>query len=238
MLVQVKDLHFSYQKGREVLKGLCFSLKAGKIHGFLGHNGAGKTTLFQLLAGGLRPQKGTIRFSRDALKGREDMALVPESGGFFESLTVWENLRFRYLLSGQPEKAMQGHIRQMEEIFGLEQEENHPAKHLSTGMKKRLALACALISGPRVLLLDEPTNGIDPATYALLQKLLKRLRETGVSILVSSHDLGFISKTADDIVILQEGQILYQAPAEDVSEEELESLYFSTIGGEVPDEEW
>lgn len=133
---------------------------------------------------------------------------------------------------------MQGYIRQMEEVFGLEKEENQSANHLSTGMKKRLALACALISGPRVLLLDEPTNGIDPATYALLQKLLKRLRETGVSILVSSHDLGFISKTADDIVILQEGQILYQAPAEDVSEGELESLYFSTTGGEVPDEEW
>lgn len=82
------------------------------------------------------------------------------------------------------------------------------------------------------------TNGIDPTTYALLQKLLKRLRETGVSILVSSHDLGFISKTADDIVILQEGQILYQAPTEDVSEKELQSLYFSATGGEAPDEEW
>lgn len=238
MLVEVKDLHFSYQKGHEVLKGLDFLLEAKKIHGFLGHNGAGKTTLFLLLAGSLRPQKGDIRYSREAIKGREEMALVPENGGFFESLTVWENLRFRYLLSNQSEKAMKEHIRRMEQVFGLEEDQNQPAKHLSTGMKKRLALACALISGPRVLLLDEPTNGIDPTTYVLLQKLLKCLLESGVSILLSSHDLAFISKTADDIVILQQGQVLYQTPAGNLSEEELQRLYFSATGGEVADGEW
>lgn len=226
MLIKIANVSHSYKKGYEVLKEITYEVPENKICTFLGHNGVGKTTLFLLIAGHLKLKSGSIAFNPDLVSDRSQIAFVPESGGFFDSFTVRENLRFFYLLSDCSENKMNERISLMMRIFGLEAHEKMIGKKLSSGLRKRLSLACAIICEPKVLLLDEPTNGIDPATHELLIKILKQLKEKGTNILINSHDLAFVSKVSDVISILDEGKLVFTDSTENLDSDKLEEIYF------------
>jgi ABC-2 type transport system ATP-binding protein len=213
------DLSKRY-KDRWAVKHLDLRVDQGDIYGFIGQNGAGKSTTLKLLCGLARPtQGGTLIFGkpvRDSVARRRVGALI-EQPGLYPDLSGRENLRLYAMLLGldSPE-------RQVEEILktvGLAPGEKKPVRHYSMGMKQRLGVALALMGGPDLLLLDEPINGLDPEGIREMRELLLRLnRERGLTILVSSHILGELSKIATRYGIIQQGRMVEQITAGELAQ--------------------
>ncbi len=187
-------------------------VEQGDIYGFIGRNGAGKSTTLKLLCGLARPAQGeTLIFDRpvtDAVARRRVGALI-EQPGLYPDLSGRENLRLYAGLLGldSPDTQVDGIL----ETVGLSPRERKPVKRYSMGMKQRLGVGLALLGGPDLLLLDEPINGLDPEGIRGMRELLLRLnRERGVTILLSSHILGELSKIATRYGIIREGRMVEQ----------------------------
>ena len=195
-------------------------VEQGDIYGFIGQNGAGKSTALKLLCGLARPTQGeALIFGkpvRDSVARRRVGALI-EQPGLYPDLSGRENLRLYAALLG-----LDSPDRQVEEAMaavGLSSGEKKPAGHYSMGMKQRLGVALALLGGPDLLLLDEPINGLDPEGIREMRELLLRLnRERGLTILVSSHILGELSKIATRYGIIQEGRMVEQITAAELEQ--------------------
>ena len=218
-VIQTMDLSKRY-KDRWAVKHLDLRVDQGDIYGFIGQNGAGKSTTLKLLCGLARPTQGeALIFGkpvRDSVARRRVGALI-EQPGLYPDLSGRENLRLYAMLLGldSPE-------RQVEEILktvGLAPGEKKPVRHYSMGMKQRLGVALALMGGPDLLLLDEPINGLDPEGIREMRELLLRLnRERGLTILVSSHILGELSKIATRYGIIQQGRMVEQITAGELAQ--------------------
>ncbi|MCI8913721.1 MAG: ABC transporter ATP-binding protein [Lawsonibacter sp.] len=225
-VIQTMDLSKRY-KDRWAVKHLDLRVDQGDIYGFIGQNGAGKSTTLKLLCGLARPTQGeTLIFGkpvRDSVARRRVGALI-EQPGLYPDLSGRENLRLYAMLLGldSPE-------RQVEEILktvGLAPGEKKPVRHYSMGMKQRLGVALALMGGPDLLLLDEPINGLDPEGIREMRELLLRLnRERGLTILVSSHILGELSKIATRYGIIQQGRMVEQITAGELAQKCTDSLH-------------
>ena len=218
-VIQTMGLSKRY-KDRWAVDHLDLRVEQGDIYGFIGRNGAGKSTTLKLLCGLARPTQGeALIFGkpvRDSVARRRVGALI-EQPGLYPDLSGRENLRLYAALLGldSPE-------RQVEEILktvGLSPKEKKPVRHYSMGMKQRLGVALALLGGPDLLLLDEPINGLDPEGIREMRELLLRLnRERGLTILVSSHILGELSKVATRYGIIQEGRLVEQITAAELEQ--------------------
>ena len=218
-VIQTTDLSKRY-KDRWAVDHLDLRVEQGDIYGFIGQNGAGKSTTLKLLCGLARPTQGeALIFGkpvRDSVARRRVGALI-EQPGLYPDLSGQENLRLCAALLGldSPE-------RQVEEILktvGLPLREKKPVRHYSMGMKQRLGVALALLGGPDLLLLDEPINGLDPEGIREMRELLLQLnRERGLTILVSSHILGELSKIATRYGIIQEGRMVEQITAAELEQ--------------------
>ena len=218
-VIQTAGLSKRY-KDRWAVDHLDLRVEQGDIYGFIGQNGAGKSTTLKLLCGLARPTQGeALIFGkpvRDSVARRRVGALI-EQPGLYPDLSGQENLRLCAALLGldSPE-------RQVEEILktvGLPLREKKPVRHYSMGMKQRLGVALALLGGPDLLLLDEPINGLDPEGIREMRELLLRLnRERGLTILVSSHILGELSKIATRYGIIQEGRLMEQITAAELEQ--------------------
>ena len=218
-VIQTMGLSKRY-KDRWAVDHLDLRVEQGDIYGFIGQNGAGKSTTLKLLCGLARPTQGeALIFGkpvRDSVARRRVGALI-EQPGLYPDLSGRENLRLYAALLGLDSPA-----RQVEEILktvGLSPGEKKPVRHYSMGMKQRLGVALALLGGPDLLLLDEPINGLDPEGIREMRELLLRLnRERGVTILVSSHILGELSKIATRYGIIQEGRLVEQITAAELEQ--------------------
>ena len=218
-VIQTSGLSKRY-RDRWAVDRLDLVVEQGDIYGFIGQNGAGKSTTLKLLCGLARPTQGeALIFGkpvRDSVARRRVGALI-EQPGLYPDLSGRENLRLCAALLGldSPE-------RQVEEILrtvGLAPGEKKPVRHYSMGMKQRLGVALALLGGPDLLLLDEPINGLDPEGIREMRELLLRLnRERGLTILVSSHILGELSKIATRYGIIQQGRMVEQITAAELGQ--------------------
>ena len=213
-VIQTMGLSKRY-KDRWAVDHLDLRVDQGDIYGFIGQNGAGKSTTLKLLCGLARPTHGeALIFGkpiRDSVARRRVGTLI-EQPGLYPDLSGRENLRLYAALLGldSPERQVDGIL----ETVGLTPGEKKPVKHYSMGMKQRLGVGLALLGGPDLLLLDEPINGLDPEGIREMRELLLRLnRERGVTILVSSHILGELSKIATRYGIIQEGRMVEQITA-------------------------
>ena len=189
--IEAKDL--KKRLGRnQALDGASFNFEAGVLHGLIGPDGAGKTTLLRTLMGLLRPDSGTLRFTRAGadLKFadiRPGMAYMPQRQCLYADLSIGEHLDFFRDLYRLPESVYQPRRKELLEITRLDKFVDRPAGNLSGGMYKKLGLMCALLQSPNVLLLDEPTNGVDPISRREFWELLYRLSGGGeVTIVVST----------------------------------------------------
>ena len=213
-VIQTMGLSKRY-KDRWAVDHLDLRVDQGDIYGFIGQNGAGKSTTLKLLCGLARPTHGeALIFGkpiRDSVARRRVGTLI-EQPGLYPDLSGRENLRLYAALLGldSPERQVDGIL----ETVGLTPGEKKPVKHYSMGMKQRLGVGLALLGGPDLLLLDEPINGLDPEGIREMRELLLRLnRERGLTILVSSHILGELSKIATRYGIIQEGRMVEQITA-------------------------
>lgn len=193
---------------RPVLHDLTFAVREGEIAGLIGPNGSGKTTTIRLMNGVIRPRTGRIRVSgHDPATGgdaiRSLSGILTESAGFYVHLTALENLRFFGALYG-----MKGDGRALEllEEFGLLPHKNQKVGTYSTGMKKRLGLAKALLHRPRLLFLDEPTNGLDPEGIRMVLSYIRGLNQRdGTTMILCSHLLQQLETVCHRYLFLQPG---------------------------------
>ena len=215
-----KDLQKSYGR-RPALRGLSFSLEAGRVLGFLGPNGAGKTTSIRILTTILEPDAGHFVVngigSEYPDRIRRVIGVLPESLGLPRQITGLEYLTYFAQLYGQPaSEARKLSLSLLEEV-GLQTRARSLVGTYSRGMRQRLGIARALVNHPVVLFLDEPTLGLDPRGQQELLSLVQRIaRERGSGIVLCSHVLSEIESVCDDVVILMAGQVVAAGPVDKV----------------------
>ena len=209
---------------------LDLQVEQGDIYGFIGRNGAGKSTTLKLLCGLAQPTQGeALLFGKpiqDSVARRRVGSLI-EQPGLYPDLSGRENLRLYATLLGLDSPARQ--VDEILETVGLSPKEKKPVKHYSMGMKQRLGVGLALLGGPDLLLLDEPINGLDPEGIREMRELLLRLnRERGMTLLISSHILGELSKIATRYGIIQQGRMVEQIIAGELTQKCTDYLHLQT----------
>jgi ABC-2 type transport system ATP-binding protein len=169
------------------VRGIDLRIEEGEIFGLIGPDGAGKTSTFQILAGVMEPTKGVASvFGRPPRGAREETGYLTQSFSLYPDLSVMENIRYTGALRRVPDTDIRERARQYLRLFDMDRFEDRLAGRLSGGMKQKLALACALVSRPRVLLLDEPTTGVDPVSRREFWDVLVHLAADGLTVLVAT----------------------------------------------------
>lgn len=211
----------------EILKDVSFEIKKGSINGLLGPNGAGKTTIIRLLNGVIEASSGTMKVMdfNPLTHGdeiRKKAGIVTESASLYHDMTAWDNLVFfaKIYNAYDPKR-----ITYLLEQFDMIGHKDQLVGSFSTGMKKRIALAKALIHRPSLLFLDEPTNGLDPeGINDVIRYLSKVNQEEGVTILICSHVLHQLESICDSYLFLNKGRIIEKG-----SRKELEDKYLTEV---------
>ena len=208
-----------------------FEVRAGEVCALLGPNGAGKSTIVRMLTGLLEPTAGSaevcgIPIANPALKNA--IGVLPESLALFDALTVEEHLE----LTGAIYKVKSAEVRsrtgQLLRILRLEHGRDTFLHECSYGMKKKTALAMALLPNPRALFLDEPFEGLDPVTAQTMRTLLRSIAQRGVTVLLTSHILSLVDRVADQVVMINRGAIVLDSPTEQLAKT-LEEHYFELV---------
>lgn len=207
-MIEVKDLHKRYAKGKvNALNGLTFSVEEGEVFGVIGPDGAGKSSLFRILASLLLPDSGTAVMNghdvvKDYRRVRQIIGYMPGRFSLYQDLSVEENLAFFATLFNT---TIEENYHLIKDIYQqIEPFKKRRAGALSGGMKQKLALSCALIHKPKILILDEPTTGVDPVSRKEFWDMLGRLKEQGITILVSTAYMDEASR-CDRIALIREG---------------------------------
>ncbi|MCI9220170.1 MAG: ABC transporter ATP-binding protein [Lachnospiraceae bacterium] len=191
------------------LKDINMTLRQGEILGFLGPSGAGKTTTIKIITGQLRQTSGEARLlGTDSANIDEsiyeNIGVVSDSSGIYKKMTVWQNLAVFARIWKVPRER----VEQVLDQVGLAEHKNKPAGKLSKGQTQRLVLARAVLHKPRVLFLDEPTSGLDPTTAVAIHRMLLELKEQGMAIFLTTHNMEEATKLCDRVALLHDGEIV------------------------------
>jgi ABC-2 type transport system ATP-binding protein len=197
----------------EAVAGISFAAAPGSILGLLGPNGAGKSTTVGLLAGLLRPDRGTVRINGAQLTGDADPAkralgLVPQEIALLEELPARTNLEIFGGLYGLAGRTLRERCDAALKLTSLTERAHDPPRTYSGGMKRRLNIACALLHQPAVLLLDEPTVGVDPQSRNAIFDTLEALRDAGHTLVYTTHYMEEVERLCDRVVIIDHGRVL------------------------------
>lgn len=206
-LLETKMLTKTYKK-QYANENINLMVEEGCIYGLLGPNGAGKSTLLKMITGMITPTEGEIlwRGKRMMRSDLVHMGALIENAPIYEELSARENLKIRTLLYDLQDSR----INEVLEIVGLENVGRKPAGKFSLGMKQRLGIAMAILNHPALLILDEPTNGLDPLAINEFRDMVRRFKNEGITLIISSHILAEIEQIADKIGIIYEGKLVYQ----------------------------
>jgi ABC-2 type transport system ATP-binding protein len=218
LVIETSGLRKVYRsRGRRIVavEGLDLSVAAGGVHGFLGPNGSGKTSTIRMLLGLARPTKGEMRLFGLPVPHRlpqviDRVGAVVEEPRFVPTFSGRKNLTLLARSIGLPRSAVDGALRQVDLTDSARA---HYAGY-SLGMRQRLAIAAALLKEPDLLILDEPTNGLDPAGIQTIRELIRSLGETGVTVLLSSHNLAEVQQICHSVSIVGEGRLLASGQVE------------------------
>jgi len=226
-VISVQNLFYSYDSF-EALHGITFRVQRGEIVGLLGPNGAGKTTTLKLVAGILSSTRGSIdvggfQLPRQHLEAKRVIGFVPEAAGLYESLSGAEFLELAGRLQGVPEKMLQARIGVLLDIFELRNVRARRIAGYSKGMRQKILLSAALLHNPQILLLDEPLSGLDVASSILIKDLLAALAARGTTILYSSHVLDVVEKVCHRALIVDQGNLVADAPLDELKSRTMES---------------
>lgn len=214
--LEAKNLVKSYGR-RVVVNNVDIRIRSGEIIGLLGRNGAGKTTIFQMIVGLIKPDSGHIILDGTEIsqaptnkRAMTGLTYLPQENSVFLKASVENNLRLALELQPYSKEEREKIIRDLLEEFGLLSLAGQPAHSLSGGERRRLEICRALVLKPKFLLLDEPFTGIDPLTILELQKILVRLKNKDIGILLSDHNVRDTFKIAGRATIIDEGEILIE----------------------------
>jgi lipopolysaccharide export system ATP-binding protein len=215
-----------------VVNGISIDITSGDVIGLLGPNGAGKTTTFLMLSGIIKPDGGKVRFNGEDInhmpshqRAEKGLIYLPQQHSVFLKASVYQNLfmvlQLYHNKSSADQKAME-----LLEDFGLTAIRNSTAYQLSGGEKRRLEIARAMIMQPKFLFLDEPFTGIDPITIIEIQKIILKLKERGIGIIITDHNVKDTFDITDKVYIIQKGKLLSAGhPSQVVQEEQTRELF-------------
>jgi ABC-2 type transport system ATP-binding protein len=230
--------------GLTAVDNVDLQVTAGQFFGFLGPNGAGKSTTIKMLTGLLAPTSGRMQllgidFSDDPVAVKRQIGVVPEGMGLFERLTGIEYLRFVGRMYGLDKPTTEKRADELLEFMQLADREKTLIADYSHGMQKKLALAAAVIHGPRILFLDEPFEGVDALAAGALKALLGRMTERGVTIFLTSHVLEIVERLCSHVAIIHRGRLVAQGSMEELragvpgvegEKKTLEQIFLSIVG--------
>jgi len=213
MLLHTEDLKKVYD-GRAVVNGVNIEVNAGEIVGLLGPNGAGKTTTFYMIVGLVRPNGGRVVFDgSDATqlpmykRARLGMGYLPQEESIFRRLTVRENIIAVMETQNFSRQEREDQCQQLMEKFGIDHVADNLALTLSGGEKRRLTIARSLVTEPKLLMLDEPFSGVDPIAVSEIQDIIRMLRQAGLAILITDHNVRETLNIVDRAYLIYEGQV-------------------------------
>ena len=231
-LLEIKEVqkdYRTYRFGRETgcinaLNKLSFSVDRGQVFGFLGPNGAGKTTTIKCIVGILTCDEGNIlingkNIEEDRLHSKSKIGFLPEQVGLYGGLTPTETLRYYGGFYEMDDKDIKTRGRNLLQKLGLGKDSERQVRGFSLGMRKRLALAVALLHEPEILILDEPTSGLDPRGVKALRAVLQELNKKGLTIILSSHVLSEIQEICTHVGIIDKGKLIRQDTIAGIREE-------------------
>ncbi len=243
MTIEIKGLTKNFGK-KEAVKGIDLTVPKGSFFGFLGPNGAGKTTTIRMVTGLLAPTSGDAILTgcsivTDAVGAKRQIGVVPDDLALFDRLSMWEHLTMVGRIHGLSQDDTHSRSEDLLKVLGLWDDRGTFAGDSSHGMRKKLALAMALIHNPDILFLDEPFEGIDPVAGKVLRKLLQRMSASGTTIFLTSHILEIIEKLVDHVAIIVEGEIALDSPLADLvaGGQTLEDAFIAAAGAAAGDTE-
>ena len=235
MSLKLDAVHLSFA-GRPVVQGVSLELHPGEVVGLLGPNGAGKTTTFNLVTGMLQPDRGDVLLDGSSIselsmpeRSRRGIGYLPQEASVFRNLSVRDNLLLAMQESGFPDQLRRERLQELVDDFQLERFLHRKGFQLSGGERRRTEVARALAvgpNGPRFLLLDEPFAGVDPLAVSDLQQLISSLRDRGVGMLITDHNVRETLSITDYACILTDGQILASGTADELASDAQVKQYY------------
>ena len=240
--IEIIDLHKIYN-GVHAVDGLSVTVPQGSFFGFLGPNGAGKTTTIKVLMGLAQPDSGSVRIlglpmPQESLAIRKVIGLVPDDSLLFDYLTGQEYLEFVARLYGLTRTLAAERARELLALFELQENPRKLIGEYSKGMRKRVALAAALIHRPRLFLMDEPFEGVDAVGARLMKDILLEQVQHGATIFLTSHVLEVVERLCDQIAIISKGKVIAHGDIEDLRHQataeatSLEDIFVNLVHGE------
>lgn len=223
-MIELQDVTVRFGE-REILRGVDLTVSAGETLVILGESGSGKSTILRVLIGLIKPTSGRVLIDgvdvtdyseRQWNEVRRHMGYVFQYSALFDSMTVGENVAFGLVRQNELSKdEIAAHVHERLQLVGLADWQNALPQQLSGGMKKRVALARALATEPKVVLYDEPTAGLDPISAATVDRLIRRAQhQYGTSGVVVTHELDSARTVADRLAFLHQGRFIADAPAD------------------------
>lgn len=230
-MLEIQELSKSYGKTLAVDK-VSFFVPDGQVGILLGPNGAGKSTIIKSIAGLLR-YKGRIGIqgiSSKELAAKKIFAYVPEIPAMFDALTVREHIE--YVRKAYGSAITDEEVEVLLKRFELDDKQEKMGNELSKGMMQKVSICCALAIKPKVMLLDEPMVGLDPRAIKELKEVVTELRNSGVTVLISTHMLEMVEDLWDVMFVMEKGKIIGSYNKSEVGEKDLDALFFEMTGGE------
>lgn len=215
-------------KDKIIVNEISFEINKGSINGLLGPNGAGKTTTFYLIAGLIPLESGEIIFnnldvSHLPMHKRSNMGIkyLPQEPSIFQELTVYENLYGLAEISFKDKNNIDKFMNQSIDEFSLKEILNHKGRQLSGGQRRKVEIARTLAASPKIILLDEPFAGIDPIAIDEIKKVLKNLKDKGIAILITDHNVREALDICDNAIVINNGQVIAKGISEELIKDEL-----------------
>ncbi|HUI43264.1 MAG TPA: ABC transporter ATP-binding protein [Terriglobia bacterium] len=242
----------------EAVRNISLRVEAGQFFGFLGPNGAGKSTTIKMLTGLLEPSAGTIRIlgldlAQNPLDVKRQIGVVPEGLALFDRLAATEFLNFAGRMYGLDRRTAAERTAELLDFMGLAERAKTLIVDYSHGMKKKLAMAAAVIHGPKVLFLDEPFEGVDAIAAGTLKAMLNRMIARGATIFLTSHVLEIVERLCSHVAIIDRGELVAQGSIDDLrsgvtahresgQRASLEEIFLHIVSGErgesIPELSW
>ena len=224
-IIKIEGLKFSYEKGKEILKGIDVEIKKGEKIAVLGNNGSGKTTFFMNLNGVYLFDEGNIYLKgRKIEKNKKDLNYLRENIGIvFQNpdnqiigSTVYEELSFGLINLGLSKKEIEERIEEISQKLNLKKYLDIPPHYLSGGEKKRLCIGDIVAMNPEIIIFDEPTAELDQLNIKILEEILNDLSIEKKTIILSTHDIDFAFRFADRILVFSDGEIIGDGTSEEI----------------------
>ena len=233
--VEITGLRKSFGE-KHAVAGLDLTIPRGSFYGIVGPNGAGKSTTLKMTTGLLRPDEGRvvvegIEMWRDPVEAKKRIGVLPEDLLLFERLTGQEVLVYAGLLRGMESASIDPRVDELLSVFGLEEARHVVVMDYSQGMRKKIALAVALLHGPRVLFLDEPFESVDPVSSRTIRQVLQRYIRSGATVVFSSHVMETVERLCDRVAVMHLGRLVDNGTLDEVCRgRRLEDAFVELVG--------